>query len=779
MPDLGVILVVPHQPDLLIAFDGVSRGIKLHAHESRRQRPGAGADVHAEAGEYYPEIIHLVRLDRAALVSSWDIERSYARLVAAGQQARQAAQDVTYFVGLDNTTGILLERMNRIARLIGLISLLLSLPLLWMAWVLLGSLAGLLLLNERRKLGLLRLRGVPGAALGRSLLVAIGSGGLAGGVAGALAGTALPILIYAGGWLPWETLMKVQPPYLLATFLAIGVGMSLLGGRRLVGYAARISPLEASGRVAPSEAAEARIRFGPVQFAALLFGTVKVVGWIGAWSFTSGASMKQLHALDRALDFLAFPLFVYGATTLLVSRQAWLAGLLRLPVRLVGGRLAEISLRHIATRPHRVAGFLVIVALMATISLYPTVMTAVFDNKMVRGARLQLGSDLHVTLNAPDLVPAGALGRGGLAERVGLLEQRLRPLVSRLESLEGVQAVEYLIEGLAEGVYMRGYGFNGIPIYLVDRPRGYLASIYREEALGENAPFTALVDRLANGEILLSPALAAYWQRGPGDLMPVGRDVHGTLRSAPLAGTVRTLPGIPLRTVNDRDSFVGARIDYLNYLFSTRAFVVAAAGQPGLADLDVLIPRVVLTVRSIPGVAPEALRDRVVQALPAHPLEVRELEGEIARLGSDMYIFLARQNFQIYLLGGLLLAVIGILAVALANYAEDRRTLVLLRIRGCGPRQMLRFSSASLLAPSAVGLVFGALVSLIVGYGITNVVWLLRELRTILTYLPTRLVVSERTALVAALLVLLLVAIALASSRWVFRKTARESLAEG
>ena len=54
--------------------------------------------------------------------------------------------------------------MQNIARLIGVVSLLVALPLLWMAWVLAANLAGLLMLNERRTLGLMRLRGISGAA---------------------------------------------------------------------------------------------------------------------------------------------------------------------------------------------------------------------------------------------------------------------------------------------------------------------------------------------------------------------------------------------------------------------------------------------------------------------------------------------------------------------------------------------------------------------------------------------------------------------------------------
>jgi len=206
--------------------------------------------------------------------------------------------------------------------------------------------------------------------------------------------------------------------------------------------------------------------------------------------------------------------------------------------------------------------------------------------------------------------------------------------------------------------------------------------------------------------------------------------------------------------------------------------LAASANNPALADLDVLIARLVLTIVPKPGIDTTALKQAVLPALSVEPLQVRELHDEVARLGSDMYIFLARQNVQIYLLGGVLMALIGILAVAFSNYAEDRRTLGLLRIRGCGPRQILQFLSAGLSAPAVVGLVFGVLISLLVGYGITNLVWQLRELKTIMVYLTTHLAVSMQTALVGAFLILILVSILLFFSRWIFNRTAREGLSD-
>jgi hypothetical protein len=276
--------------------------------------------------------------------------------------------------------------------------------------------------------------------------------------------------------------------------------------------------------------------------------------------------------------------------------------------------------------------------------------------------------------------------------------------------------------------------------------------------------------------------MAKFWQRTPAGAMPVGHDTGGAMLTAPVGGTLHFMAGIPLTAVRDRESFVGARVDYLNYLFNNRAYLVAAANEPKLASLDVLLQRLVLTVVPRDGVDAATLKAAALgalrTALPGQPVQVRELDDEVARLGSDMYIFLARQNVQIYLLGGVLLALIGILAMAFANYAEDRRTLGLLRIRGGGPREILQFLAAGLSAPALVGLLFGGLIALLVGYGITNLVWKLREIQTIMIYLRSHLALSWQAASVAALLLLIVLSLVLFFSRWLFQRSARESLSD-
>jgi hypothetical protein len=321
-------------------------------------------------------------------------------------------------------------------------------------------------------------------------------------------------------------------------------------------------------------------------------------------------------------------------------------------------------------------------------------------------------------------------------------------------------------------------GFSGLPVYLMGGADRYLNAVYFEPVLGEQGPFATLVRRLDDGRILASVPVGRFYKRTVDQPMPVGRTSAKTLARAPFGGSLHFLPGVPLRTVNDREGFISARVDYLNHLFASSPYLVGAEANPALANLDVLIPRVVLSIAGTPGVAPGQLRAAVLAVLDSPPFDIRDLRTEIGRLGSDMYIFLARQNVQIYLLGGFLLSLIGILAVAYANYVEDRRTLALLRIRGAGPRDAVRFFLPNVLGPSLIGLVIGALVSLAVGFGITRLVWELRQLQTVMSYLPTRLAVSEQTGIIAVTLVILLIAVVFAFGRWVFARTARQSLSE-
>src|SRR5256712_2478063 len=239
IPYIGAILLMPYEWDILTKLDQVAPGF-VPSDIVGVSDQDAG---HIQMAEYAPEVVYLARIDRASLVSGWDIPGSLAHVKALNarlhssaeenapvpksalqepapghsHEAGQPAGDADKFSGninflVDSTTEVLLERMQGIARLIGVVSLLVALPLLWMAWVLAANLAGLLMLNERRTLGLMRLRGISGDLMGRALLVSIVSGGLAGGLLGLAAGAVAPLLVFQRGRLPPGVLPPARAP---------------------------------------------------------------------------------------------------------------------------------------------------------------------------------------------------------------------------------------------------------------------------------------------------------------------------------------------------------------------------------------------------------------------------------------------------------------------------------------------------------------------------------------------------------------------------------------
>jgi FtsX-like permease family len=778
VPYIGVILVVPHDFGLLQRFDALSRGAL-----------GDHADIHVTAGEYLPEVVHLARIDRKALISGWDIQGSLANLEKLNAEVDRRSKSLGPTIFVDNAILVLLKRMADISRLIGLATLLIAIPLLAIAWMLASNLSSLLILNERRKLGLMRLRGVPGKLLGQSLLITIGAGGLIGGVIGLTLGTLIPLYVYEGGVLSWQTMSRVQGPLLMLFFLVVGLLLVLLISRKLIRYATTISPLEASRRVAVSESAQARTRFGWLEWLALVIGAYKIVAWIVDYNFSSHlvageedsaawtGFVQAVIAIDRALDFVALPLFVYGLVALLVAQRTLISGLLSAVTYFVGGKLRMLSLKHMSLKPHRIASFLLIVGLMASVSLYPSIASKSFEDKALRGATVQVGSELHVSINPNDLVSAEQLEQG-LGGQVQAIRTSLKERLAKFQH-PAVTSTEYIFEAILPGFFFPGYGLSGVPLYLIDDPQRYLKSTIYEEKLGVTGRFSEVIAELKAQTIAASPPVAAFWNLSAGEPVLLGADLNKKPVLVPASGVVGFLPGMPPRSISDRQSYVSARIDYLNYLSSTDAYLAGTMDNPRMANLKVLIPRILLLVRVRPDGDVQAIVKSMSGALKSRPLEVRELNRELKKVGGDMFIFLALENMRIYLVGGVLLALIAILAIALTNYLEDRRTLGLLRVRGVSPALLFRFFASSLLAPALLGLVVGLVVAAAAGFGLTNLIWSLRELKSVVHLLPTHLVISDWTAWISLGLLAVVVAIALLFSLWVFRRSARTSMTEG
>ncbi len=775
VPYISTILLTSFHSDSLIKFDSVATGVV----PMEMIGPAESQFGHVQPAEYEAEVIYLGQVDRQKLISGWDISASLARMSVLRDRLQEAVDSLgSTQLNVDSTTLVLLERMDRIARLIGIVTVLIALPLLWMAWVLAANLSGLLMLNERRKLGLMRLRGVPAHLMGRAVVLSVALGGLSGGILGLILGSVIPMLIYERGHFAAGVIFQRQQLMLLLAFLLITVVLALEVSRRFILYATTISPLEASGRIATSEAASSGVRFGVFQLLSLLLGGYKLGSWISGWSISSAGHLAPLQSLDRGLDFVGLPLLLYGATTLLVSRKEWIQILLAPLVKPIGGRLGKFSLRQIAVKPHRTAAFLFIVALMTSVSIYPIITARSFQEKAVRGAKVNMGAEWQFIFNSPDLAAVDQL-QGGLGGQIQAILPGVQRLAASLSHVEGVRSTTFVVEAILPSFYLPGYGLRGVPLYLLVKPGAYLENIYSEPELGLAQKFGDVVSRFQKGDVAVSIPVADFWQVSSGKRIILGRDDQQKTVSADVSGVLAFLPGMPPRSVSDREGYVQERLDYLNSIFQNNAYLVGAADDPQLAEMRVLIPRVIMLVGLNGAVPPGSLEENLRRALPFPPLEAHNLTDEIRKTGSDMFIFLALENMRIYLAGGLILALIGIVAMATANYMEEQHTLALLRIRGTSPRYIWRFLMAMFISPALLGLILGGLAALVAGYGLADYLWKLREMQSVIMYLRTHLVISSLAVEILFLILALIVAVATAFNAWVFRRSAREHIQNG
>ena len=291
-----------------------------------------------------------------------------------------------------------------------MLSLLVALPLLWMAWVLAANLAGLLMLNERRTLGLMRLRGISGQAMGRALLIADCRPAARSAACSAWScGSVVPLLVYERGGLP---LGRADPAVAAAALRRLPGHLGRPRARRQPpARALRDDDLAARG-VAPRVGVggvRGVAAFGALQALALVLGIYVLFGWTFDFSLSSlDHRHRRCGRIDRGLDFLGLPLFLYGVATLLASKRERIQRVMAPIVRPIGGRLGRFAVRHISVEAAPHGGVPADRRADGGVSLYPTITSRSFADKAERGARVQLGTDWQLLYNAPDLADVGA-----------------------------------------------------------------------------------------------------------------------------------------------------------------------------------------------------------------------------------------------------------------------------------------------------------------------------------------------------------------------------------
>ena len=104
VPHIGVTILMPYQDDVLRKFESVSTGVITE--EVAGEHAFMGHQV--LAGQYLPEVIHLGLIDRARLVSGWDIDGSLQRVAEVRDRLDKAVDQADVKATVDSTTLVLL-----------------------------------------------------------------------------------------------------------------------------------------------------------------------------------------------------------------------------------------------------------------------------------------------------------------------------------------------------------------------------------------------------------------------------------------------------------------------------------------------------------------------------------------------------------------------------------------------------------------------------------------------------------------------------------------------
>lgn len=740
------------------------------------------------APPFIPEVAHLMRVDRASVFSPWDLIGSLRATDPIIQDIYDSSREVTPYISVSSDLYSLLSRMNDISQLVGLVTLLVAIPLLWLAWVVAKMLSRLLLMNERRMIGLALIRGVPIEAISQTIVIALILGGAVGGLLGLVAGFALPVLGHslAGGPVPPLSVFVGAIAY-FPIFLALGIALALLSGRSMIKQVRQLTPREAVTHVAGAELQETSNRVSRAfvigSSIALLLGVYKIACWIAGTSLLIAllrnavpmSLVGGIAVFEGLLNFVAVPLFLAGLVGLLRWRLTGLQYVLNIFAAPLVGKLRWFVAEHMAISRYRIASTMFLTALAMSMALLPQIAADTFYDRIMRGVQTSLGSELQLEYNMTKL--AGEQDRPGtVGEYNQLIGGKLASIDAALKGHGNVQTSTEILQFVLPDVYMPTQ--TGLMLNLVKDPAKYRETVYSEEEVGLTRPFSEIVSALPGDTLTASSGFMQTRQ------VPLGVDVSvGTARDysdvrAKFEDVVAFLPGQPSVGVSQREGYAVAEVDYLNYMMSSDARVVSTLApftRSALGELRVLPSKAVFLVNTGTANTPGDI-SRLVASLPIKPETVRTQAVERQKVSKDMFISLALENLKVFMIGGLILAVAGVFITGMANFIAERRTFALLRLRGVPLPVVLRISLAMFLLPVLLGVLMGILLGAVSGFGIAQAIWELPRVYGFAAFLDNHLTVSAGAWAILLVFVTVLSAVALGFGLWPFRRSARESL---
>ena len=345
-----------------------------------------------------------VYLDRAALISPFDLEGSASRIQQIDARVSNTANNYS-FSSQDFLLGPILSIAPTIAAL-RVAFIIVSLPVFFMSWYVGRTVSQSSFNLRRREIGLLMTKGFSRFQLFRHFLTEA----LFVGIIAAIAGLALvivlnPIFVQAlGGTFPTSLSFSTETAEITIIFT---VFLTILAIALPARQASEMDPARALKQYLYLEEPKTRRQRGAI--IAFILGSYKIILLaIGINYLTLGRSITSgsfavsfvfliLAVLDFALTFIGPFLFLYGAAMLSTGLAFRFHTLLSKISQRIVGDIASLASKSVFRNPRRAVGLVFLVALIMGYSLWIIGDIASMQDYNYRQAETRIGSDLRVS----------------------------------------------------------------------------------------------------------------------------------------------------------------------------------------------------------------------------------------------------------------------------------------------------------------------------------------------------------------------------------------------
>ena len=776
LPEQALILSVP-----MPIFE------KLAEKLDKIQLPSSGMHGTETAPPYIPEINHLIKLDHERWINPWDLSASIRQLtylITIFESETHRISSTAYV--MSDLRGVLTE-LERISRSVGLVAILIAIPLLWLAWMVARKLNILLLLNHQRQIGLVMMRGVPMSLVSKTLMTIFIISGFLGSILGMATGLGFPIIGYKliGESLPSLFYLKNEVLYFLF-FIVIGVILSVLSGRNMINHMRRFTPREVMTRMMDEifnqDAHHTPKSFVIASITAFIIGGYKIFVWTTGYSLfpelidsVSASHFRFWLTIEFVLNFIAVPLFLFGITGILRWRTKWFQHIINFLMIPFVGKFRWFAAKHMALNRTRIVGTMFLTALALSLTLLPQIAADSFYDRVKRGVKSSVGGDFQLEYNMAVLT-GGAVDLQPVSIYNDLIKNQLVEIEKSLKDVAWINSVTPIQQYIIPSFYLPNQ--SGLLLNLIADQHDYLKNIYFEEELGITRKFTNIARDIENRSLIASQGLLNARK------IPMDKDIvlgYGNKEQslfARISDSIAFLPGQPGIEVKQREGFMTQEVDYLNYITNSDARLVTSLDNilnSTLNSLEVVPSRAVFVIKSANKIQLEEL-DSLIKSLPIQPQTIRSLSQEIGNVSKDMFISLSIENMWVFMIGGLVLAISGVLIIGWINFLANRHTFSLLRLRGMPLSMLFRISLANFLIPVIVGILLGIVLGAISGFGVAQAIWEMPKVYGVAGFLKNQLVFSYTAWKIVFLFCSILTLISFIYGLWPFRRTVYEEL---